>query len=86
MDDTVVAWPVKGGRLADAPVKITLACDHGLWVAVQGLQVQLGSIEAYNRLVEVAALLRAKIERGEGKLQNPKYAAAPEIRRPTYPI
>lgn len=51
--------------LAVAPAPILRPCDYGLMSAVQNLEIQLGSIEAYNRLVHAATELRGKIEGGK---------------------
>ena len=76
----VTAWPKDGGTLAPQPEPIWVAADHGLEAAVAGLVSQLGSTEAYNRLVRRAEALRSRIEAGHGKPPNPLYAVRPEIR------
>jgi hypothetical protein len=73
----VIPWPHAGGPMAPLPKPITRPCDWGLLNAVQALETQLGTIEAYNRLVRAAEELRAQIERGEAKAQNPIYARRP---------
>ena len=75
--DNVHAWPKPAGR-ADAPVPkpIVRPCDWGLIGAVRDLETQLGSIEAYNRLATAAAALKAKIDAGQAKAQNPMYAVS----------
>lgn len=70
----VVPWPKPAGTMVDAPRRLVRPCDYGLLLAVQHLETQLGTIEAYNRLVQAANVLRKKVERGEAKAQNPIYA------------
>lgn len=71
MADNVKAWPKPTGTPLDLPRRIVRPCDYGLAGAVQSLEAQLGAIEAYNRLVEAATALRARIESGDVKAQNP---------------
>jgi len=73
-DTTVVAWPRAGGAPAELPKPIVRPCDWGLVGAIGALETQLGTIEAYNRLVAAAGLLKARIDRGEAKPQSPLYA------------
>lgn len=73
---TVVAWPNVSGTPSALPTRIKRPCDFGLDGAISALEVQLGTIEAYNRLVEAAVLLRARIDAGKAKTQNPLYAVA----------
>lgn len=70
----VRAWPKMTGVMTDAPRRIARPCDYGLVAAVVQLEVQLGSVEAYNRLVEAAERLRLRIKNGNGHAQNPIYA------------
>jgi hypothetical protein len=44
------------------------------------MEVQWGTIETHNRLVEYCDRLRAKVERGEAQLPNPRLDK--EFRRP----
>ncbi len=64
--------PIKG----NLPLRIKRPCDFGLEGAINDLETQLGTIEAYNRLAEAAQRLKARIERGSIKSQNPIYAAS----------
>ncbi len=75
MKDNVHAWPRPAGR-ADAPLTkpIIRPCDWGLRLAIDNLETQLGSIEAYNRLATAAAALKAKIDAGGAVAQNSLYA------------
>jgi hypothetical protein len=72
---TVAPWP-KSGRPKEAPRKILRPCDWGLRGAVTSLETQLGTIEAYNRLVDMAAELKAQIDAGKAKPQTPVYAVS----------
>jgi len=72
----VLAWPLPSGIAAPFPKRIMRPCDWGLINATDALETQLGSIEAYNRLVAAAEKLKAKIDRGEAKPQNPIYATS----------
>lgn len=62
--------------LAVAPAPILRPGDYGLMSAIQNLEIQIGSIEAYNRLVHAATSLRAKIEKG-GAVEPVSGAAKP---------
>ncbi len=70
-------WPNPAGR-ADAalPKPIVRPCDYGLKSAIYGLETQLGTIEAYNRLATAAATLKAKIDAGNAQAQNPIFAVS----------
>lgn len=70
----VVPWGGKGNASRPLPQRIMRPCDYGLWTAVQGLETQLGTVEAYNRMADAAAALKAKIDRGDAAPQNPLYA------------
>ena len=59
---------------SNLPKRIKRPCDFGLKGAINDLEVQLGTIEAYNRLAEAAQKLKTRIERGNIKTQNPFYA------------
>lgn len=74
MSGIVKAWPKATGTPMEAPKRIVRPCDYGLRGAVVALEQQLGTIEAYNRLVEAAAILRARIDAGEAQAQNPIFA------------
>jgi hypothetical protein len=77
VSDNVKAWPLVAGR-ADVPVPkpIVRPCDYGLWLAIQNMECQLGSIEAYNRLARAAHALKAQIDAGDAKPQNPLFAVS----------
>lgn len=55
------------------PKSIKRPCDYSLEIAWSNLEIQLGTIEAYNRLCAFAALVRADIEDGKAKAQNSLY-------------
>ena len=69
----VIAWP-KLFTPTKPPKAIMRPCDYQLHGAIRALEVQLGSVEAYNRLVRAADALKAKIDKGNGRSQNPIYA------------
>jgi hypothetical protein len=73
----VTAWPNPTGRPADLPKPIVRPCDYGLLTAIHGLETQLGTIEAYNRLVLAAEKLKEQIDAGKAKAQNPLFAVSP---------
>jgi len=70
-------WPKPTGRPVDLPKRIRRPADYGLELAIMNLETQLGTIEAYNRLVEWAVHLRKRIDGGDAKAQNPLYAVSP---------
>ncbi len=72
----VTPWPNPTGRQADLPRRIVRPCDYGLMLSVNALEVQLGTIEAYNRLVLAASQLKAQIDAGKAKAQNPLFAVS----------
>jgi hypothetical protein len=52
-------------RMQELPDPIKQSCDYGLALTVGTLTRQLGSIEAYNRLVNAAKDLRTRINSGD---------------------
>lgn len=71
------AWPKVAGRPdVEPPKRLMRPCDWGLLGAINGLETQLGTIEAYNRLAEAAHALKAKIDAGDAKAQNPMFATS----------
>lgn len=73
----VFPWPIPAGRAeVPAPKRIVRPCDYGLIGAVNGLETQLGTIEAYNRLAEAANVLKAQIDAGNAKPQHPMFATS----------
>jgi hypothetical protein len=56
---------------AKLPASESRPADHGLWLAVQALEFQLGTIEAYNRLVGAAGTLRDKIDADQSEAPDP---------------
>lgn len=59
--------------LPAVPKSIKRPCDYGLDGAIGNLVIQLGTIEAYNRLAAAAQRMRADIDAGKVKEQNPIY-------------
>jgi len=82
MSSNVKAWPKPTGTPHEAPKRIVRPCDYGLRGAVVSLEQQLGTIEAYNRLVEVASVLRARIDEGKAEAQNPIFAISVKGEQP----
>lgn len=77
MTDNVKPWPLAAGRPeVDLPKRIMRPCDWGLMGAINNLEVQLGTIEAYNRLATATHALRAKIDAGKAEPQNPMFAVS----------
>lgn len=70
----VKPWPKVAGTPDRPRPPIKRPCDYGLECAVAALEVQLGTIEAYNRLVTAASFLLARIDDGDARPQNPLYA------------
>ena len=59
------------------PKPIARPCEWGLRKAIMGMETQLGSVEAYNMLVRYAEALKAEIDAGKAKPQNPYFATDP---------
>lgn len=72
--DNVKAWPKATGRPLPVPKRIVRPCDYGLLAAVRDMETQVGTTEAYNRLVTAAEALRARIDAGDIRPQNPIFA------------
>jgi len=70
---SVEKLPVQN-HLRPAPQPIVRPCEWGLKGAINDLETQLGSIEAYNMLTCYANYLKRKIDAGNAKEQNPLYA------------
>lgn len=62
------------GRCEKLPKRIKRPADYGLQHACINLETQYGTIEAYNRLVEAAKRMKAQIDAGKAKPQNPLFA------------
>lgn len=60
----------------EQPQSIRRPCDYGLELAVWNCETQLGTIEAYNRIVEAAARMRERIDHGDIRPQSPQYAVS----------
>jgi len=69
--------PVTGVADRPAPKKIMRPCDYGLLGTVRDLETQVGTVEAYNKLCDAAAKLKAKIDAGNGQVQHPMFATDP---------
>lgn len=70
----VLAWPKATGVPAEPPTRIMRPCDYGMLGTLHSLETQLGTIEAYNRVVEAANHLKTRIDAGYIKPQNPLFA------------
>lgn len=57
--------------LDEAPQHIKRPCDYGLDTAVGNMEIQLGTIEAYNRLASMARQLKKKIDSGNSRAPLP---------------
>ena len=66
-----------------APAKILRPCDYGLLGAINGLVTQVGTVEAYNKLCDAAAVLKDQIDAGEGKQALAMFATDPKF---IYPL
>lgn len=75
-------WPKATGVPAAPPRPMTVAADHTLAMAWHALEAQLGTVEAYNRIVALASRQHARIARGDVKAQLAIYATEPALRRP----
>ncbi|WP_156173852.1 hypothetical protein [Cupriavidus basilensis] len=71
--------PVQGVAARPAPKKIVRPCEYGMYNAVKDMETQMGSVEAYNRLCEWAAHLKAKIDAGEAVQQHAMWATDPKF-------
>lgn len=71
--------PVQGTTSRPAPKRIMRPCEYGLIGTVHDLETQLGSVEAYNRLCDAAARLKAKIDAGEAVQQHAMWATDPKF-------
>ena len=78
MSAEIKTWPKAQGEPRPLPSRLVRPCDYSLFGAVSALETQLGTIEAYNRLVDAACGLRARIEAGEARAQNPIFAKNPK--------
>lgn len=75
MSDNVKPWPLVAGRAeVELPKRAMRPCDWGLLAAINSLETQLGTIEAYNRLAEAAHALKAKIDAGNAMPQHLMFA------------
>ena len=60
------------------PKKIFRPCDYGLVIAVNGLETQVGTVEAYNRLCDAALMLKNKIDSGNSEKPHEIWLTDPE--------
>ncbi|SEI41660.1 hypothetical protein [Paraburkholderia diazotrophica] len=71
--------PVQGATSRPAPRRIMRPCEYGLWGTMRDLETQLGTVEAYNRLCDAAAALKAKIDSGNAQAQHKMWATDPNF-------
>lgn len=71
--------PVPNETSRPAPKRVVRPCEWQLFSAVQALETQMGSVEAYNRLCDAALNLKAKIDAGNGHPQHPMWATDPKM-------
>lgn len=71
--------PVASETNRPAPKRIVRPCEWELIGAIQALETQMGSVEAYNRLCDAALKLKAKIDSGKGRAQHPMWATDPKM-------
>ena len=64
------------GNLRKPPKPIIRPCEWGLKGTITDLEMQMGSIEAYNMLIDYAAKLKRKIDSGNARAQNPLYSTS----------
>jgi hypothetical protein len=70
-------WPKVSGRPeVEPPKRLMRPCDWGLRNAINALETQLGTIEAYNRLATAAHELKAQIDAGQAKPQHPMFVTS----------
>jgi hypothetical protein len=62
-----------------APNRIVRPCEWQLFSAVNALETQMGSVEAYNRLCDAAEAMKKKIDAGDGRAQHPMWATDPTM-------
>jgi hypothetical protein len=71
--------PVTPAPSRPTPRRIVRPCEHGLALAIDAMETQMGSVEAYNLLCDAAASLRRKIDAGEGHAQHAMWAIDPNM-------
>jgi len=72
MGGNITQFP-KQPRADDLPRPIVRPCDASLALTWMHLETQLGTVEGYNRLVELAAKIRVRIYQGDITAQSPIY-------------
>lgn len=60
-----------------APAKIKRPCDYSLELAISSMETQVGTVEAYNRLCDAAAAVKAKIDAGKAKVAMMQFSTDP---------
>jgi hypothetical protein len=62
-----------------APRRIVRPCEHGLALAIDQMEVEMGSVQAYNQLCDIAGRLKRKIDAGDGIAQHAMWATDPKM-------
>lgn len=60
-----------------APKRVIRPCEWGLLNTVRDLEIQMGTVEAYNRLCDAAQKLKDKIDAGDAEQQSRLFATDP---------
>ena len=71
--------PVPSETNRKTPKRIVRPCEWQLFSAVNTLETQMGSVEAYNRLCDAAEAMKQKIDAGKGCAQHPMWATDPTM-------
>jgi hypothetical protein len=75
--------PVAGTSHREPPKRIVRPCEYGLMNAVHSMETQMGTVDAYNKLCDAAAHLKAKIDAGDARASHPMWATDPNY---IYPL
>lgn len=59
------------------PKRIARPCDYGLMAAVRDCETQVGTVEAFNKLCQHAAALKAKIDDGKAVAPHERWLTDP---------
>lgn len=60
------------------PKRIKRPCDYGLQAAIRDCEMQVGSVETYNKLCDAAAAMKQKIDAGKGQQALAFFATDPQ--------
>ena len=76
-ESNVKALPVQAQPTGALPRRIMRPCDYGLLSAVRACEIQVGTVEAFNRLCEAAAGLKRKIDAGDATAPHDRWLTDP---------